>query len=99
MGESFGEPLGLSLEGELDAYSAPEVRSQIHALIEETGTGGVLVVDLTRVTFLDSSILGTLVGALRRMRERGGELRLVYPPQPVMRIFELTGLDGVFPTA
>jgi anti-sigma B factor antagonist len=95
----FGEPLELRLEGDLDAYSAPDVRSQLHGLIEQSGTGGVLVVDLTRVTFMDSSILGALVGALRRIRERDGELRLVYPPQPVKRIFELTGLDGVFPTA
>ena len=67
--QASAEPLELRLEGELDAYSAPEVRAQLHALIEDSGTAGVLVVDLTRVTFMDSSILGTLVGALRRMRE------------------------------
>ena len=99
MGESGAEPLELRLDGELDAYSAPDVRKRLHALIEESGKAGVVIVDLTRVTFMDSTILGTLVGGLRRMRERDGELRLVYPPQPVRRIFELTGLDGVFPTA
>lgn len=99
MGESGAEPLELRLEGELDAYSAPDVRNRLHALIEDCGTGGVLIVDLAHVTFMDSTILGTLVGGLRRMREQDGELRLVYPPQPVRRIFELTGLDGVFPTA
>ena len=87
------------LEGELDAFHAPEVRKRLHELIDELDAGGVLVVDLTAVSFLDSTILGTLVGALRRMREGGGELRLVYPAPPVDRIFQLTGLDTVFPPA
>lgn len=91
------EPNVLELEGELDAYVAPELRERLHGLVDQ-GTSP-LVVDLSRVTFLDSTILGTLVGGLRRMRERGGELQLVMPPQPARRIFELTGLDEAFPAA
>ncbi len=86
----------LRLEGELDAYVAPDLRERLHRLVAEETEMDVLVVDLARVSFLDSTILGTLVGGLRRMRERGGELQLVYPPHPVSRIFELTGLDSVF---
>jgi len=96
------EPLHvLELEGELDAFVAPDVRERLHRLIDEASEqgAGALVVDLRSVTFLDSTILGTLVGGLRRMRERGGELRLVYPPPPANRIFELTGLDAVFSPA
>jgi anti-sigma B factor antagonist len=89
----------LQLEGELDAFVAPELRERLHRLIDERDELRVLVVDLEHVSFLDSTILGTLVGALRRMRERGGELRLVYPRPPANRIFELTGLDAVFPAA
>jgi anti-sigma B factor antagonist len=89
----------LRLEGELDAFHAPDVRKRLHELIDELDGGGVLVVDLTAVSFLDSTILGTLVGGLRRMREGGGELRLVYPAPPADRIFQLTGLDAVFPAA
>lgn len=93
-------PHVLQLEGELDAFVAPDVRERLHRLIDEAdGDAGALVVDLRKVTFLDSTILGTLVGGLRRMRERGGELTLVYPPSPVNRIFELTGLDAVFSAA
>ena len=87
----------LNLSGELDAHSAPDIRRQLHALIDEGPE--ILVVDLERATFLDSTILGLLVGGLRRMREAGGELELVYPPQPVRRIFEFTGLEQVFPAA
>lgn len=87
----------VQLEGELDAYVAPDLRERLHRVIEEDAGSGLVIVDLERVTFLDSTILGTLVGGLRRMREQGGELRLVYPPPPANRIFELTGLDAVFP--
>ena len=86
------------LEGELDAFVAPELRERLRVAIE-AAPAGELVVDLAHVTFLDSTILGALVGALRQMREAGGELRLVYPPHPAVRIFELTGLDTLFPAA
>lgn len=80
--------------GDLDAYTAPELRSHLHdATVEETTK--LLVVDLSSVTFIDSAGLGALVGAHRRMREGGGRLRIVRPPALVARAFELTGLDGV----
>lgn len=88
----------VSLQGELDAFVAPELRERLRLAIE-AASGGELVVDLAHVTFLDSTILGALVGALRRMRETGGDLRLVYPQHPADRIFELTGLDALFPAA
>jgi anti-sigma B factor antagonist len=85
----------VSPAGELDAFTSPELRSELHRLLEDVATKR-LVVDLTAVTFLDSSALGVLVGALRRLRERGGELHVVQPRPTVKRIFELTALDSVF---
>lgn len=84
----------LTPHGEIDAYSAPELRDHV---IEALASGEVtrLVVDLTRATFLDSSALGVLVGALKRMRERHGRLDVVSPPAGVRRIFEITNLDRV----
>ena len=80
--------------GEIDAFTAPELRLELRRLIEVDGAHTV-VVDLTVVTFLDSSALGTLVGALRRLRERDGNLRIVRPASTADRIFALTGLDTV----
>jgi anti-sigma B factor antagonist len=85
----------LSPVGELDAYMAPELREQLHDLAAEESLE-LLVVDLSRVTFLDSSALGVLVGALRRLRERKRTLRLVEPRPTVRRIFEITLLDRAF---
>lgn len=80
--------------GELDAFVAPALRETFHGLID--GGASLLVVDLAEIPFIDSSALGALVGSLRRMRERGGELRLVLPRTTARRIFEITGLDEVF---
>ena len=85
----------VSPAGELDAYTAPDLRTEVHQLIE-AGGATTLVVDLAAVTFLDSSALGVLVGALRRLRERDGELHLVQPRPTVRRIFEITAPDAVF---
>ena len=93
--EDAGGLLVVAPAGELDAFTAPELRSELHRLLEDVSTTR-LVVDLTAVTFLDSSALGVLVGALRRLRERGGELHVVQPRPMVRRIFELTALDAIF---
>lgn len=82
------------LHGEVDLHVAPELRDRLTAAIEEGGD--YVVVDLARVTFLDSMALGVLLGALRRLRPRGGELRLVVPSSDLRRIFEITLLDQVF---
>ncbi len=84
----------VSPRGEIDAYTAPQLR---HELARASADGPVrrLVVDLSGVTFIDSSGLGVLIGALRRQRERDGSLAVVLPPSPIRRIFEITALDRV----
>ena len=52
---------------------------------------------MDKVGFIDSSGLGVLVGALRRVREAGGDLRVVCGRESVVKIFRITGLDKVFP--
>mgnify|MGYP000315357322 CR=1 FL=1 len=94
--EAAGEAVVVvSPAGDLDAYTAPEVRAALTDLIEEGAA--VVVCDLSAVTFLDSSGLGALIGALKRLRERGGELLIVQPGPSARRIFALTALDRVLP--
>lgn len=79
--------------GEADLHTAPVLRD---ALDEAIATGaGILVVDLTGVTFVDSMMLGVLLGATRRTRPMGTEVRIVVEDPHVLRIFELTLLDQV----
>lgn len=93
--ERVGDAYVVTLRGEIDAYTSPALRHDLRRLIEDVGVS-TLVIDLSAVTFLDSSALGALVGALRRLRERDGGLRIVEPSTTAARIFSLTGLDAVF---
>ncbi|MGP0030184.1 MAG: STAS domain-containing protein [Acidimicrobiales bacterium] len=84
----------VAVSGEIDVATAPQLQETLHALIARGRTD--LVVDLLEVTFLDSTALGVLVGALKRCREQGGELRLVVTEPRIVKIFEITGLTTVF---
>jgi anti-sigma B factor antagonist len=55
-----------------------------------------IVVDLDGVDFLDSTGLGVLVGALKRVRSNDGELSLVCTQPRIRKVFEVTGLTKVF---
>jgi anti-sigma B factor antagonist len=79
----------IALSGEVDLYTAPEFKQQ---LIDA-------VADLTGTTFIDSTTLGVLVGGVRRLREKDGDLSLVCSDRNINKIFEITGLDQVFPIA
>jgi len=56
----------------------------------------VVVVDLLGVTFMDSTALGVLVGALKRCRQAGGSMRIVVADPRVLKVFEITGLTELF---
>ena len=84
----------LEVGGEIDVYTAPQLRERLVALVD-SGDRRV-VVDLARVEFLDSTGLGVLVGAPKRLRGAGGELSLVCSQERLLKIFRITGLDRVF---
>src|ERR1700741_4901927 len=84
----------ISLAGEADLYTAPEFKQQRR---EVMGQGGKhVVVDFTDTTFIDSTTLGVLVGGVKRLRSNDGQLALVCSDRNITKIFEITGLDGVF---
>ncbi len=85
----------IAVTGEIDVATAPQLQENLHALIAQGRTA--LVLDLLGVTFLDSTALGVLVGALKRCREQGGDLQLVVSEPRIVKIFEITGLTTVFP--
>lgn len=84
----------LEVGGEIDVYTAPRLRER---LVELSAAGRHhVVVDLARVEFMDSSGLGVLVGAHRRLRTGEESLTLVCPEEKLLKIFRITGLDTVF---
>jgi anti-sigma B factor antagonist len=87
----------VTVRGEIDVASAPELRSCLHEL--SASDNPAVTVDLRAVTFMDSSALGVLVGALRRSRENETDFRLVIDSPRLLKIFEITGLTSVFDIA
>jgi len=84
----------ITLEGEVDVYTAPQLKQQMIGLLE-SGAKQVII-DLTKVEYFDSTALGVLIGGLKRMRERDGNLSLICPNPRIKRVFEITGLDKIF---
>lgn len=84
----------VSIEGELDAATAPPLRAILSDLIDGQGNLSV-VLDLSAMTFVDSIGLGVFAGAAKRLRARGGELVLAAPSSSTLRLFAVTGIDGL----
>ncbi|MBC7550830.1 MAG: STAS domain-containing protein [Cellulomonas sp.] len=80
--------------GEVDVYTASVLREKLSEVID--GDHADVVVDLTGVGFLDSTGLGVLVGALKKVRGFGGRLQLVIDQEKVMKVFRITALTQVF---
>ena len=84
----------LRARGYLDLSTRLKLSTALNdAVIADSGP---IVVDLCDATFLDSTGLGVLVNALRRLTRQRRELRIVCPPGKIRRIFELSGLEQTF---
>jgi anti-sigma B factor antagonist len=89
----------VSASGEIDIATAPALRDKLESSIDRRPA--VVVVDLLGVTFMDSTALGVLIGALKRCRDVGGTMRIVVSDPRVLKVFEITGLTelfSIFPT-
>lgn len=85
------------LEGEHELFGATKLQRKLEALIDD---GVAVVVDLTRATFLDSSIVAVLLRACERARREGTKYAIVLDESSgdsVRRMFEITGLDRYLP--
>jgi anti-sigma B factor antagonist len=84
----------LAVRGSVDLTTAPALRTCLAELIDDGHT--CIVVDLADTDFLDSTGLGALVAALKRLRMKDGEIRVVCTTGHVRKVFEITSLDRVF---
>lgn len=86
-----GRTLVVRLQGELDVATAPAVREEVDAFWLSQG-GGHLLLNLGRITFLDSSGLGVILGRYRRTQQVGGRMVLVAPPESIVPTLQLSGI-------
>jgi anti-sigma B factor antagonist len=85
----------IALAGEVDLHTAPEFKERLVQVLDDGKKH--LVVDLSKVTFIDSTTLGVLIGGVKRLRPTGGSLALAGPNPAIAKVFEITGLDRIFP--
>lgn len=93
--ERTGDGCVIAVAGEVDVYTSPGLKREIGSVLDDGCTE--VIVDLERIGFIDSSGLGVLVSALRKVKEHGGTMRLVCTRESILKIFRITGLDKVFP--
>ena len=91
-----GRPVAVvALSGAIDAHSVERWRQLLYGEID-AHAGTTLTVDLSAVSFIDSTGLGVLVGAVKRAQQKECGLTFVRPPDRVRKVFTVTGLDRVF---
>ncbi|TVR95733.1 MAG: anti-sigma factor antagonist [Rhodospirillales bacterium] len=83
----------VALEGDVDLQSSPEAR---RVLLDAVAHGGAVVVDLSKVGYIDSSGIASLVEALQKARQGGSRLVLAAVSDAAMRVLQLARLDRVF---
>ncbi|PYL14282.1 MAG: anti-anti-sigma factor [Verrucomicrobia bacterium] len=87
-------PNVLPLEGEIDLHISPNVTASLSMMIEKKPKQ--LIVDLSRVTYIDSSGLAALIEGMQNTEEYGGKFALAGLQETIRTIFEIARLDQVF---
>ena len=84
----------MQLEGEIDLHVSPEIAESLRTMVAKKPK--VLVVDLAKVTYFDSSGLAVLIEGMQNVQEYGGKFALVGVQESVKHILEIARLDQVF---
>lgn len=86
-----GGSLWVRMVGELDEATADQFRTEVEAALDRTRAHD-LHLELSRVTFIDSSGLGAIIGRYKRVRRAGGRVLLVNPAPAPLKVLEMAGL-------
>lgn len=83
----------VEIEGEVDTYTSSKIKQEILKLVDESS---FIIISMEKVKFIDSTGLGILIGILKKVKEKEGEMVIVSPNSYINQIFEITGLYKVF---
>jgi anti-sigma B factor antagonist len=86
----------LDVSGEIDVFTAPRFKEALNGLI--AGGQKNLIINMARVSYMDSSGFGTLLSATKRLRPEGGSVNLVACNSAIDRMLRITRLNTVFGT-
>src|SRR5690625_1429229 len=85
----------LKLSGEIDAHTAPELKTTLLELLNKENND--VVIDLEKVSYMDSTGLGVFISALKKSKEQNSSFKLINLQENVYRLFNITGLNVVIP--
>ncbi len=89
-----GDVVIFDINGEIDLYNAPEIKEKIK---DEMNNGKVnIIINLDKVSYIDSSGIGVLISSLSNLKKVGGALKLINVYASVRKVFELTKLTSFF---
>ena len=88
--------LYISLEGELDEYTAEYTRINLDQAMSQT-VARQIVIDLANLKFMDSTGIGVLIGRYKKMKDRNVPIFISNPSTQAERIFKMTGLYSIMP--
>ncbi|MDE5602280.1 MAG: STAS domain-containing protein [Clostridia bacterium] len=91
-----GSDICVKLSGEIDEYSARNLRADIDKLIDAQGFR-TMTFDMKNVTFIDSTGLGFVLGRYKKLRGKRAELLLKNVPQQVDKVFRTSGIYTFVP--
>ncbi len=86
--------LVIDITGEIDLYNAPEIKKQIRGQMDAGRRN--IIINLDRVSYIDSSGIGVLISSLSQIKKTGGGLKIINVYGAVRKVFELTKLTGFF---
>lgn len=89
--------LYILLSGELDEYTAQSVRKNLDTLLDTQKGFVQIVMDLSELTFMDSTGVGVLIGRYKKMRESNKPIFITNPSRNAERIFKMSGLYEIMP--
>lgn len=89
-----GEIVIFDITGEIDLYNAPEIKEKIKDEMNKNKVN--IIINLDKVTYIDSSGIGVLISSLSNLKKVGGALKLINVYASVRKVFELTKLTSFF---
>jgi anti-sigma B factor antagonist len=89
-----GEIIIMDINGEIDLYNAPDIKESIKGQIESGKTN--IIINLDKVSYIDSSGIGVLISSLSNLKKAGGSLKIINVYASVRKVFELTKLTSFF---
>jgi len=91
---NVGNVVILDINGEIDLYNAPEIKENIKNQMEQGKNQ--IIINLDKVSYIDSSGIGVLISSLSNLKKAGGGLKIIHVYASVRKVFELTKLTSFF---